>query len=573
MLTDPDLRSTVKKAADAYMERGDGCRAVGITTYDAKATDAVAALRSSSLWQDPPATCPASGDCLRPQRDVGAQPDIWIPAAGSAWRRVMDDGQAKDGASVPASSAGAGAKGEGGAEGEAGERVVSLKSLGSVAFTPMVLAVPLSVPMAEAAKTGYPLGAIVAALRDAQRPGRSVSVLRPDPEGTDGALLATEALYGSSGAGAASALEQSMAQALRPMPGTARELMCALADGSRNRLEDGAAVLVPEQTMAQFNQLPAHLGRPACATDTLEGRAAYYPSDVPVLDLPFLRVTWEDAGRDAKARDREVTRFHEWLANDPQAQEFFVQDGFRGVRDGEPVPPAETSPLRSGPNGSAVLRSIPPTTGSKATAASLSATLRRYRQALGPGRVLYLLDNSTSMADKRVWEGPGRAKELVTRSMGSLGAGDTYGVWSIASRKGADVVPFGRHGRAAAQKAVAGARTADVDARVVGGLREGFATLRDGPAGEDPPRLLVLVTDDEDSRDLTKKELADLVALAERAPPVRVVVVSLRSSGCTSGRLNAALTAATGGRCLDLADDMETELTAEVAKTGTGDAE
>ncbi|MFC9249174.1 substrate-binding domain-containing protein [Streptomyces sp. NPDC057136] len=571
VLTDPDLQATVKKAADAYMERGDGCRSVGITTYDAKATDAVAAFRASSLWQDPPATCPATGDCLRPQRDVGAQPDIWIPAAGSAWRRVMDGGQAEDGGSAAASATGTGT----GSEGAVGERVVTLESLGSVAFTPMVLAVPFRTALAPAAQTGTPLGSIISALRDAQQPDRPVSVLRPDPEGTDGALLATEALYASSESGSASSLEQSMVQALRPMPGTARELMCALADGSRNLLEDTAAVLVPEQTMAQFNLPPTHPGRPACATETLEVRVAQYPSDVPVLDLPFLRVTWDDAGRDAEARDKEVTRFYEWLAEAPEAQKFFTQDGFRGVSNGKPAPPDETSPLRAGPNESerAVRPSIPPTTTSTVTATSLSDTLRRYRQALGPGRVLYLLDNSTSMADKRVWDGSGRAKELVTRSMSSLGAGDAYGVWSIASKKDADVVLFGPHGRAAAQKAVAAARTADVDARIVSGLREGFATLRDGPTEDDPPRLLVLVTDDEDSKGITKKQQADLVADAERAPLVRVVVVSLRGGGCSSGRLNEAITKATGGRCLDLSDDIPTELTAEVAKTGTGDAE
>lgn len=68
-----------------------------------------------------------------------------------------------------------------------------------------------------------------------------------------------------------------MAQALRPMPSTARELMCALADVSSNSLEDRAAVLVPEQTMAQFNLRPADPGHPSCATDTLDGRTAQYP--------------------------------------------------------------------------------------------------------------------------------------------------------------------------------------------------------------------------------------------------------------------------------------------------------
>ncbi|MFD4695389.1 caspase family protein [Streptomyces sp. NPDC058463] len=580
VLADPDIRSTVQRAADAYpKQRRDGdrdCRATNITVYDAKATDAVAAFRSSSLWQEPPAACPASGDCLRPQRDLGAQPDIWIPAAGSAWQRATDtEGSDAAGGSAAASAS---ARAAGSDEG-AGNSVVTLEPLGPLAFTPMVLAVPYTMPLAKAVQTGTPLGSIISALRGAQK--EPVAVLRPDPEGTEGALLSTGALYASEGSGPASALEQGMAQALRPMPSTARELMCALADVSSNSLEDRAAVLVPEQTMAQFNLRPTDPGHPSCATDTLDGRTAQYPSDVPVLDLPFIRVTWADAGRDADARRTAVTDFHTWLAEDADAQKLFTDDGFRGVdKDGSPAPPAQGSPLTADANEEAVREQLPPPGASTVTAASLSDTLRRYREALGPGRVLYLLDNSTSMADKRVWDGTGRAKELVTRSMGSLGAKDTYGVWSLAVRggkKATDVVPFGPNARDAGQRdsarrAVAAARTADLDARIADGLRDALATLRGGSTDDEQPRLLVLVTDDEDSAAIGKKELGRLLADARQGPPVRIVAVSLQSGGCSAGRFGERLTEATGGRCLDPADDIPTELAAEVAKTGTGDA-
>lgn len=580
VLADPDIHPTVQRAADAYPKRqrdgGADCRAINITVYEAKATDAVAAFRSSSLWQEPPAACPASGDCLRPQRDLGAQPDIWIPAAGSAWQRATDAGES--GAAGGNAAASASAKAAGSDEG-AGDSVVTLEPLGPLAFTPMVLAVPYSMPLAKAVQTGTPLGSIISALRGAQRD--PVAVLRPDPEGTDGALLSTEALYASEGSGPASVLEQGMAQALRPMPSTARELMCALADGSRTDLEDRAAVLVPEQTMAQFNLRPKDPGHPSCATDTLDVRTAQYPSDVPGLDLPFIRVTWDDAGRDADARRSAVTDFHNWLVTDEGAQKLFTDDGFRGIdKDGNPAPPAKTSPLTADANEEAVREQLPAAGASTVTAASLSDTLRRYREALGPGRVLYLLDNSTSMADKRVWDGPGRAKELVTRSMGSLGAKDTYGVWSLAvkdGKKATDVVPFGPNARDGAQRdsalrAVAAARTADVDARIADGLRDALTTLRGGSTEDEQPRLLVLVTDDEDSAAIGKKELGQLLADVRQGPPVRIVAVSLQNGGCAAGRFGERLTEATGGRCLDPADDIPTELAAEVAKTGTGDA-
>lgn len=333
VLTDPDLRPTVQKAADAYPKRdGDGCRTVGINVYDAKATDAVTALRSSSLWQEPPATCPASGDCPRPQRDVGAQPDIWIPAAGSAWQRATADG--------------------------AGKSVVGLDRLGSIAYTPMVLGVPDTMALAQSLQTDDPLGDIVSGLEA----GQPVEILRPDPEDTEGALLATDALYASSGSGQASTVEQGMAQVLRPMPSTARELMCVLADGAHNSLEDRAAVLVPEQTLAQFNLSAGEPGRPGCATEALAHRVAHYPSDVPMLDLPFVRVTWAGADRDADARKAAVEDFYDWLATDPDAQKCFTDDGFRGARKaGGPAAPQDGSVLRNEDNTSAVREQIPKT--------------------------------------------------------------------------------------------------------------------------------------------------------------------------------------------------------------------
>lgn len=555
VLVDPDLRPTVQKAADAYVNRdAEGCRTVGIGVYAGKSTDAVAAFQSAALWQSPLPSCPASGDCPRPQRDLGAQPDIWIPAAGSTPVRA-----------------------EAGQTGSA-RATVSLDPMGPLAFTPMVLAVPDGGPATADAQTPAPLGSLIAGLLAGRPDGeKPIQVLRPDPEGADGALLSTAALYASPSAGPPSDIEAGMAGELRPMPTTAQELMCALSDGTRNELEDRAAVLVPEQTMALFNLPPKVSGqgtRPSCASDTLQRRTARYPTDVPVLDLPFVRVTWADADRDEKARERAVRDFHDWLVEDDAAQALFVQDGFRGVEDGKPVPPGTASPLRAPANEGAVSIDVPDSAPA-ASAASVADALRYYRQALGPGRVLYLLDNSTSMADNRVWSGPGRAKELVTRSMRSLSTRDSYGVWTLAPVKKdghPDVVSFGQHGLPEAQKAVGAAKVVDTNADIVAGLTDALAELREGASGPGP-RLLVLVTDDEDSARLPPKDIDAVVKAAGKGTPVRVVAVSLRDGGCAPGQLNQRLAEATGGRCLDPSDGIATELTAEVAKTGMGDAE
>ncbi|MFF2138265.1 caspase family protein [Streptomyces sp. NPDC058193] len=567
VLTDPDLLPTVQKAADAYPKRdGDGCRTVGINVYDVKATDAVAGFRSSSLWQEPPATCPASGDCLRPQRDIGAQPDIWIPAAGTAWQRATARGTSGGDASAgPAASA--------------ARSVVDLDRLGSVAYTPMVLGVPDTLALAQSLQTDDPLGAIVSGLEDAQPD--TVEILRPDPEGTEGALLSTHALYASSGAGHASTVEQDMAQALRTVPSTARELMCTLADGTHNPLEDRAAVLVPEQTLALFNLSAGEPGRPDCATEALAHRVAHYPADVPMLDLPFVRVTWAGADRDADARTAAVEDFYDWLATDPAAQRCFTDDGFRGVQQqgaqkGRPAPPGEASVLRAEDNKAAVRELIPATGVGTDVSPSLGSTLSRYRGALGPGRVLYLLDDSTSMADKRVWDGTGGAKALVSRSMSSLGSRDAYGVRTAAVRKGeqaADLVTFGQHTRSDVQRAVAGAKAVGLDARFADAVHAALGTLREEPVEAEQPRLLVLVTDGEDFEGVTAKEQKELVTEAGRSPLVRIVTASLQDGACTPGRFGEQLAAASGGRCLDPAGDIAAELAAEVAKAGTGDAE
>ncbi|MER5985381.1 substrate-binding domain-containing protein [Streptomyces sp. NPDC001787] len=564
VLVDPDVLPTVQKAADAYTNRdAEGCRTVGIGVYAGKSTDVVDAFRSAALWQSPLPTCPVSGDCLRPQRDLGAQPDIWIPAAGSTLARVRE-----------------------GQSGSARE-TVRLAGLGPLAFTPMVLAVPDLGPSAAGARTRAPLGSLIAGLKTGRPAGEEpLQVLRPDPEGTDGALLSTAALYDSVSAGEPSvgepsAIEAGMADRLRPMPGTARDLMCALSDGSRNTLENRAAVLVPEQTMALFN-LPSKVSvqgtRPSCASDTLQHRTARYPTDVPVLELPFVRVTWTDADRDTKARERAVKDFYDWLVGDPDARALFVRDGFRDVEDGKQAPPGPTSPLRAPANDGAVSLDIPDS-DSLMSVASIAGALSDYRKALGPGRVLYLLDNSTSMEDKRVWSGPGRAKELVTRSLRSLGALDQYGVWTLAPEKKAkkktdhpDVVRYGKNTLIGAQKAVGEAKAVNADADIVTGLTDALRTLRSGSSGADP-RLIVLITDDEDSSELKRKDIEAVVKAAGQGARVRVVAVSLRPDGCAPGRLNQRLAEVTGGRCLDPSDSIATELTAEVAKTGTGDAE
>lgn len=544
LLADPDALPTVQKAVDGYLQRPGGCRTVGITVYAGKGTDAVTAFRNSAVWQSPPATCPATGDCLRPQRDLGAQPDIWIPGASSTWERAR----------------------------EAGKQAVTLDRLGPVAYSPLVLAVPGTVSLPAADQTGTPLSVIIGHLR---APQSQAALLRPDPEYTDAALLGTVALYTSLGGSGQSPaeIEQGMVQALSPSPSTANDLMCALARGTNNALEDRAAVLVPEQTMARFNLGPADPGHPTCTSATLSKRIANYPSDLPMADLPFIHVTWKGADRHSDERAQAVRDLYTWLTG-TDAQTLFTGDGYRGVSDVHPAIPGPGSLLTDPANSRAVRTDLLPSVAPEVSTAALDRTLQSYRQALGPGRVLYLLDSSSSMDG--FWTGPGRAKDLLARSLRSLGTKDEYGIWSVVEDGSAhhrELLPFGTHDRKAAEGKVAEATTVRQDARPDLALHEALAELRGRAKNGDRPQLIVFITDDEDSTGIPPSALTSLVQDAAAGAPSRVVTVSLHSGGCTAVALNQRITAATGGRCLDPAVELATELPAEVAKTGTGDAE
>ncbi|MFD9869798.1 hypothetical protein ACFXI8_12200 [Streptomyces niveus] len=241
-------------------------------------------------------------------------------------------------------------------------------------------------------------------------------MLRPDPEFTDAALLATRGLYGTAASGKSA--EKTVAPPGLPAP-TGLDLLCQLPlDPDEDKR---TAVLVPE-----------HLLKPGvdCEVRTRAPREVQYPTDVPGLDPAFVRVTWDDANLDKDARDEAADSFRTWLEGE-DGQKEFSEDGFGKAGDATPVSSDE-----------------------------LDDTLAKYRNASGPGRVLFLLDSSGSMEDK--WQGPSGAPGMLKQSLGGLGSKDTYGVWAVAetdkgsytellafkSHKNADAGGRDRQGRA-----------------------------------------------------------------------------------------------------------------------------
>ncbi|MGX4691083.1 substrate-binding domain-containing protein [Streptomyces sp. JNUCC 63] len=522
LLTDPELEPTVRAAADAYLvsdanTTGHGCRRTGITVYSAGVSSAVTALRrQADAWRDPV-------EDTNPQRDVGPQPDVWIPASATDVARAVDDQTARP--------------------------LVTLDpDPEPFVYSPVVLAVPQDLAgdgLGE--RVGLPLSRLA---DDLKRRDLSARVLRPDPEFTGSALLATIGLYGG-GTAVPRVAEQSVRPTGPPSP-TAAELLCTLPD---DRAADGrTAALVPEFLLRSGVD---------CARTTRVPRTAEYPDDVPALTPTFVRVRWEDGDRDAAARDDAARRFGTWLTGE-EGRAVFGAAGFRNATEpGHPL-------LDDQHVGAGVLRLPSPLPG-RAERAAMETALERYRSAHGPGRVLYLLDSSGSM--DRQWPGPSGGPGILKQSLSGLGTQDEYGVWAVYGTSGDRgheiLLPFGHHRRAEAVQAVDDkARVRDAEADPHAALLAALRDMDRRGTDDERPRLIVYITDDEDNNRLTGGNLEEVLALAGRVK-VPVAMVSLVSGSCDRGRADARIAEASGGRCLDAGDDPGRGLREEVARVGT----
>lgn len=548
LLTDPDIESTVRKATEVYLvsdanRTGDGCRRSGITVYSAGAADVVAAFHDQSdPWQRP------TSEAVNPQRDIGPQPDVWIPATSGSAARARPPQDQRSYAEL-------------------------LVDPAPFAYSPLVLAVPQQLAAEAVADRNGGLTTLMDALRTRDP---KAEVRRPDPEHTDSGLVATVGLYGAGGAGGpggageinAAAAEGRVAQPGPPSP-TAGNLLCVLPDD--DSVDDRTAALVPEFLMKSG----VDCDRPTRAT-----RLAAYPDDAPGLDPTFVRVRWREADRDKGARQDAVERFRTWLTGAGTGQGKtgeeirgglveFGKDGFRSAA-GEHRPLAPDLTFSDfGALGN------PGTLAAPARQTAMATALKEYREANGPGRVLFLLDSSGSMGD--LWEGPGGAPGIVKQSLGGLGEQDEYGVWAVAAAPGAplahqDLLPFGRYRREEAERTIdQRAQVKDVEADPYRALVEALDDMARRGADDDRPQLIVYITDDEDNNRLTEGGRLDGLRAYARDRKIPVVMASLDSGGCDKGKPDAVISEASGGRCLDTRTDLVAGLRDEVARAGTGD--
>ncbi|MFH9005560.1 caspase family protein [Streptomyces afghaniensis] len=518
LLTDPDLEQAMKAAADAYVASDanttdDGCRRSGVTVYSAGAAGVVTALgKRTDAWQQP-------RDDDNPQRDIGPQPDVWIPGTRADVRRVTEAYQ---------------------------DRVFARLEPDTRPFvySPVVLAVPEGLDDA-VEPTGQSLSQLVTDLENA--PGEA-EVHRPDPEFADAALLATTGLY--RGGAAARNAERRLTQSGRPEP-SAAGLLCTLPDV--DAVDDRSAALVPEFL------LRSGVG---CHPATRAPRSAAYPDDVPGLEPTFVRVRWEDGERDADARDAEVARFRSWLTGD-DGRRVLGEQGFRSAQGERRLLDAKSAP-------EGLIDDVRP--ADSADPSELDKALERYGNAHGPGRVLFLLDSSGSMAG--LWDGPSGGPGIIEQTLTGLGGEDEYGVWAVHGLKGGrthtDLLDFGTHDRRDAERALDAARVRNAEADPSAALLDALAFMRERAAGDERPQLIVYLTDGEDDNRLTGDGLEKVVERA-RSAGVPVAMVTLNSGACDRDRPGTRIAEAGRGRCLDAGDDLVPALRDEVARTGTGE--
>ncbi|MEU9573929.1 substrate-binding domain-containing protein [Streptomyces massasporeus] len=525
VLTDPDLEPVIRAAADAYVTSdanttGDGCRRSGVTVNSAGSAAVVTALgERTDAWQQP-------REDDNPQRDIGPQPDVWIPATRADVDRVSSAAARED-------------------------RVFARLEPrdGPLAYSPVVLAVP------KERGTGLgPTGRSLAELLDdLEQSDATTELHRPDPESTASALLATMGLYGDEpgarGAADARAAELRLARTARPEPSAAR-LLCALPGD--HAVDGRSTALVPEFL------LKTGIG---CHPATRVPRVAAYPDDVPGLEPAFVRVRWEDGDRDAEARDDAVDRFHTWVTG-TDGRTVLGEHGFRSAT-------GERGLLDAGSAPEGLAESVRP--ARRADPSTMERALERYGNAHGPGRVLFLLDSSGSMAGR--WDGSSGGPGILKQTLPGLGGEDEYGVWAVhgtGDRTHTELLPFGTHERSAAERALDKAEVRDAEAGPPGALLDALTFMKERGADDERPQLIVYLTDGEDDGRLTGEALEDVLDRA-RGAGVPVAMVSLSSSGCDQGRPAPRIAEAGRGRCLDVGDDLVPALHDEVARTGTGE--
>jgi Mg-chelatase subunit ChlD len=200
------------------------------------------------------------------------------------------------------------------------------------------------------------------------------------------------------------------------------------------------------------------------------------------------------------------------------------------------------------------------------TADDLNTDIGLYRDARGPAKVLFVLDNSSSMSSH--WP---IALAALQNSLSALGPDDDFG---ILTTPGGQLAPLdgGPKDDVSLRKELAALKPIDGQAALRSALGRALGQIRPTRVSDQTPRLVVLITDDEDERQISTDEHNSLVSAVRADHRITLVVASLHVTGCQGSTLDTQLAEASRGVCIDRSDDLGKKLPEEVAKVGTGES-
>ncbi|MCM2387552.1 vWA domain-containing protein [Streptomyces albipurpureus] len=510
LLTDPELEETVRAAADTFEgtpanKDADGCLLGGVTVYSAPADQVVQAFRKdAAAWQDPT-------EEADPGRDIGPQPDVWIPATSAEPRRA----EPVDGGASPA---------------ELSDRPVALP------VSPIVLAVPEAVATKaglSAGPSGRTLGELLTVLHGVE--ADSV-VRRTDPEAAATGLLATQGLYtGLDSVEERKRAERRISDGQRPPATTGEKLLCELPQSTSG----GASALVPAFRLKKG----VDCGRP----ETVH-RIAVEPNGMPGLDPVFVQVQWTRADNPfTTTRQKILKEFKLWLTG-PEGRDQFTRLGFESGG----IDRASAAGL------DAVLAEYRKATGPGRVLFLVDTSLSMSSHWEGDGGALGLLRAS--------FKGLGVKDEYEVWSVASKDG---------AQRPYSTVLSMGSHRPEAARKALdAKAQLRrGLEADPYRALGRAVDTMATYGQDDDRPQLIVFLTDDEDGRRPGWQQQLDDLTDETREQGIPVVIAVFARGACADGTPDRRVTDAAGGRCLDpdAPGTLMKDLATEVAWVGMGE--
>jgi Bacterial extracellular solute-binding protein/SIR2-like domain/von Willebrand factor type A domain len=505
VLTTPTKEASVRQLAVAFGDREPGsCRRSNLAVFSVPSSSEVAGAVAAG-WPV---------DDLR----LGPQPAVWLPDATAEVERV-NQRLDKD-----------------------------LEPLGSIATSPVVLAVPQSAMAKVGQARTVPWETMVEWAKSAA-PGSRLRIGRPDPTSSTAGLLATIGLHSGSGRPATPNSRHAVEQAVDPVADELTEL-CQLGQPGG----PAQAVIVSEQAMVSYNR-DARLGGACDARSRRTERltAVYAVDGTPVLDHPFVLLppAAELGDRARLARD-----FFAYLTG-PDAQDDLREAGFRDV--------ARNVGGSLGANDG-VLVHDPPAWARPPGGITLARELAAWQKARLPARALLAMDVSGSMNEQLPGPGGRRitaARQAAARAVGLMGDKDQVGLWKFSQsldgpRDYQELVPLGPAGPRAGGgrgservvETLDGLAATDEDTGLYDTMHAGIAELREGGSA-DAVDALVVVTDGQNEDTNGGVSLGEVVGRLRDGEEVLVFLLTFGPARCDTGELGQLSGQRELVRCID----------------------